>query len=187
MRTFDVFLLVVIAYTYATVNGNVYFHATKPTNEWWSNTITYQVYPRSFKDSDNDGIGDLKGIIQKLDHFVDLGIETLWIGPLFKSPMNDMGYDVEDYYKIDPMFGTMADFDELVLEMKKRNLKLVTDIVPNHSSYKCEWFKKSIKREDKYADYYMWRNASNQDEVLRNSTIKARFTLLRHGTDRHST
>ncbi|XP_060865355.1 maltase A3-like [Metopolophium dirhodum] len=167
-----IFSFAVIAYTCTTVNGNVYFHAKNRNNEWWSNTITYQVYPRSFKDSDNDGIGDLKGIIQKLDHFVDLGIETLWIGPLFKSPMDDMGYDVEDYYKIDPIFGTITDFDELVLEMKKRNLKLVIDFIPNHSSYKCEWFKKSIEREDKYTDYYVWRNASNQDEVLRNSTIK---------------
>ncbi|XP_060863883.1 maltase A3-like [Metopolophium dirhodum] len=171
MGTFDVFLFMVIAYTCSTVNGNVYFRATKPTNEWWSHTITYQVYPRSFKDSNNDGIGDLKGITQKLDHFVDLGIETLWIGPFFKSPMDDMGYDVEDYYKIDPIFGTMTDFDELVLEMKKRNLKLVTDFIPNHSSYKCEWFKKSVEREGKYADYYVWRNASNHDEVLKNSTI----------------
>ncbi|XP_003246887.1 maltase 2 [Acyrthosiphon pisum] len=172
MGTFYLFLFMVIAYTCSTVNGNVYFHATKPTNEWWSNTITYQVYPRSFKDSNNDGIGDLKGIIQKLDHFVDLGIETLWIGPFFKSPMDDMGYDVENFYEIDPIFGTLADFDELVLEMKKRNLKLVTDFIPNHSSYKCEWFKKSIKREDKYADYYIWRNASNQDDILKNSTIE---------------
>ncbi|CAI6365308.1 unnamed protein product [Macrosiphum euphorbiae] len=172
MGTFDVFLFMVIAYTCSTVNGNVYFRATKPTNEWFSNTITYQVYPRSFKDSNNDGIGDLRGIMEKLDHFVDLGIETLWIGPLYKSPMDDMGYDVEDYYEIDPIFGTMADFDELVSEMKKRNLKLVTDFVPNHSSYKCEWFTKSVERQGKYADYYLWRNASNQDEILKNSTIK---------------
>eukprot|EP00102_Acyrthosiphon_pisum_P027776 XP_016664986.1 PREDICTED: maltase A2 isoform X1 [Acyrthosiphon pisum] len=171
MRTFDVFLLVVIAYTYATVNGNVYFRAKNPINEWWSNTIIYQVYPRSFKDGDNDGIGDLKGIIQKLDHFTDLGIETLWVGPLFKSPMDDMGYDVEDFYMIDPMFGTMGDFKELVFEMNNRNLKLIIDLIPNHSSYKCGWFNKSIKQEGKYKDYYMWRNASNQDELLINSSI----------------
>ncbi|XP_029346947.1 neutral and basic amino acid transport protein rBAT [Acyrthosiphon pisum] len=171
MRTFDVFLLVVMIYTYAAVNGNVYFHATKPTNEWWSNTIIYQVYIRSFKDSNNDGIGDLKGIIQKLDHFTDLGIETLWVGPFFKSPMDDMGYDVEDFYMIDPVFGTMDDFEELIFEMNKRNLKLIIDLIPNHSSYKCEWFEKSIKQEGKYKDYYIWRNASNQDEVTRNPSI----------------
>ncbi|XP_029346943.1 maltase 2-like isoform X2 [Acyrthosiphon pisum] len=161
---------VIAYYTYATVYGNVYFRAKNPINEWWSNTIIYQVYPRSFKDSNNDGIGDLKGIIQKLDHFTDLGIETLWVGPLFKSPMDDMGYDVEDFYMIDPVFGTMDDFEELVFEMNKRNLKLMIDFIPNHSSYKCEWFDKSIKQVGKYSDYYIWRNASNHDE-LSNSSI----------------
>jgi len=130
------------------------------------------VYPRSFKDTNKDGIGDLKGIIQKLDHFVDLDIETLWIGPFYKSPMDDMGYDVEDFRMIDPIYGTMDDFKELVAEMKKRNLKLVTDFIPNHSSYKCEWFQKSIKREGKYADYYVWRDALNQNEVMSNSSIE---------------
>jgi len=130
------------------------------------------VYPRSFKDSNEDGIGDIQGIIQKLDHFVDLNIETLWIGPFYKSPMDDMGYDVEDYRTIDPIYGTMDDFNELIAEMRKRNLKLVTDFIPNHSSYKCEWFQKSIKREGKYADYYIWRDALNQNEVLKDSSIK---------------
>lgn len=172
MKTFNVCGVVVIAYIIsATVNCNVYHNATKPNNEWWSNTIIYQVYPRSFKDSNKDGIGDIKGITQKLDHFVDLGIETLWVGPFFKSPMDDMGYDVEDFYMIDPMFGTMSDLEELIFEMNKRNLKLIIDIIPNHSSYKCEWFQKSIKQEGKYKDYYMWRNASNQDEVLTNSSV----------------
>ncbi|XP_060865657.1 maltase A3-like [Metopolophium dirhodum] len=172
MKTFSVCCLLMIAYyTCETVNANVYFKATKPNNEWWSSTIFYQVYPRSFKDSNKDGIGDLKGITQKLDHFVDLGIETLWVGPFFKSPMDDMGYDVEDFYMIDPIFGTMSDLEELVFEMNKRNLKLVIDLIPNHSSYKCEWFEKSIKQEGKYKDYYIWHNASNQDEVLSNSSV----------------
>ncbi|KAE9521750.1 hypothetical protein AGLY_017850 [Aphis glycines] len=170
MRSFDVFLFLAITYTCVTVDG-VYFKANNQKNYWWSNTILYQIYPRSFKDSNKDGIGDLRGIIQKLDHFVDLGIETLWIGPLFKSPMDDMGYDVEDYKMIDPIFGTMDDLEELVKEMKKRNLKLATDLIPNHSSYKCKWFEKSIKKDGKYADYYVWRNASNQDDVMKNSSV----------------
>ncbi|KAF0766758.1 maltase 2-like, partial [Aphis craccivora] len=200
MRSFNVFLFLTIIYACTTVNG-VYFQNNQ-ISDWWTNTIIYQVYPRSFKDSNNDDIGDLRGmyiylyesliiklkktkmktsfylfyafsgIIQKLDHFVDLGIETLWIGPFLKSPMDDMGYDVEDFYMIDPVFGTMDDFEELVREMKKRNLKLITELIPNHSSYECEWFQKSIKREGKYADYYVWRNASNQDEVMQNSSIK---------------
>ncbi|XP_025204893.1 maltase A3-like, partial [Melanaphis sacchari] len=174
MRSFDVLLLLMIAYTCVTVNG-LYFRVNKSIeSNWWSNTIMYQVYPRSFKDSNKDGIGDLKGITQKLDHFTDLNIETIWIGPLFKSPMDDMGYDAEDFRMIDPVYGTMDDFNELVLEMKKRNLKLITDFIPNHSSYKCEWFQKSIKREGKYADYYVWRNASNQEEIMSNSSIKPR-------------
>ncbi|XP_027848442.1 maltase 2-like isoform X2 [Aphis gossypii] len=170
MRSFNVFLFLTITYTCVSVNG-VYFQNNQ-ISDWWTNTITYQVYPRSFKDSNKDGIGDLKGIVQKLDHFVDLGIETLWIGPFFKSPMDDMGYDVEDYRMIDPIYGTMDDFNELVKEMKKRNLKLVTDFIPNHSSYKCEWFQKSIKREGKYTNYYIWRDASNQQEVMENPSVK---------------
>ncbi|XP_022171043.1 maltase A3-like [Myzus persicae] len=172
MNTFSVSCLLMIAYyTCAPVNGNVYFKATKPNNEWWSSTIIYQAYPRSFKDSNKDGIGDLRGITQKLDHFVDLGIETIWVGPFFKSPMDDMGYDVEDFYMIDPMFGTMSDLEELVFEMNKRNLKLIIDLIPNHSSHKCEWFQKSIKREGKYKDYYVWRDALNQQDVISNSSI----------------
>uniref|UniRef100_A0A2H8TXU8 alpha-glucosidase n=1 Tax=Melanaphis sacchari TaxID=742174 RepID=A0A2H8TXU8_9HEMI len=148
----------------------IIFPVTKTKNDWWSNTIIYQVYPRSFKDSDNDGIGDLKGITEELDHFVDLGIKIVWINPIFKSPMYDMGYDVENYTMIDPIFGKMADFEELISEMNKRDLKLIIDFVPNHSSNQCEWFLKSIKKEGKYDEYYVWRNASNQDELSNTTT-----------------
>ncbi|VVC33505.1 Glycoside hydrolase superfamily,Glycosyl hydrolase, family 13, catalytic domain [Cinara cedri] len=171
MKTFTVCWLTLVYYTLA-INGDVYFPSRKIDNEWWPNTIIYQAYPRSFKDSNNDGVGDLKGITQKLDNFVDLGIETLWVGPIFKSPMIDMGYDVENFTMIDPIFGTMEDFDELVSEMNKRNLKLIIDIIPNHSSDKCEWFQKSIKRDEKYDRYYVWHNAKNHDDVINNSSIK---------------
>lgn len=147
----------------------IIFPVTTSNDEWWSNTIIYQVYPRSFKDSDNDGIGDLKGITEELDHFVDLGIDIVWINPIFKSPMYDMGYDVENYTMIDPIFGSMADFEELISEMNKRNLKLIIDVVPNHSSDQCEWFLKSIKKEGKYNEYFVWRNASNQDQLSNTS------------------
>ncbi|XP_025411884.1 maltase A3-like [Sipha flava] len=143
----------------------VIFPGTKPNDEWWSNAMIYQVYPRSFKDSDGDGIGDLKGITQQLDYFVDLGVDVVWINPIFKSPMDNMGFDVENHTVIDPMFGTMEDFEELVAEVKKRDLKLIIDFVPNRSSYKCEWFSKSIKREGKYGDYYIWHDALNQDQA----------------------
>ncbi|VVC30064.1 Glycoside hydrolase superfamily,Glycosyl hydrolase, family 13, catalytic domain [Cinara cedri] len=168
---FNVCWFIVLAHICVAVNGNFYYPVKKHNDEWWANTIIYQLYPLSFKDSNNDGYGDFKGIIQKLDHFVDLGIETLWIGPFFKSPMEDMGYDVIDFKQINPLFGTMDDYNELISEMKKRNLHLITDIVPNHSSDQCEWFKKSIKREGNYSDYYIWHDAKNQMEVLKNTSI----------------
>lgn len=160
----------VAPFTAVTCEKRDLFPATNPNDDWWSNKIIYQVYPRSFKDSDGDGIGDLRGIVQELDYFVDLGIEIIWLNAIFKSPMDDTGFDVENHTVIDPIFGTAADFDALISQMNNRGLKLIIDFVPNHSSYKCEWFSKSIKNEGKYGDYYVWRNASNQDE-LGNSSI----------------
>ncbi|KAL4097548.1 hypothetical protein QTP88_022306 [Uroleucon formosanum] len=163
-----IFFVALSSVTYG--EGETLFPVTKSKDDWWSNTIIYQVFPRSFKDSDNDGIGDLKGITEELDHFVDLGIEIVWINSIFKSPMYDTGYDVENYTMIDPIFGSMTDFEKLISEMNKRGLKLIIDFVPNHSSSQCEWFLKSIKNEDNYDEYYIWRNASNQDQ-LSNLTI----------------
>ncbi|XP_065339898.1 maltase A1-like [Cloeon dipterum] len=126
--------------------------------DWWKTTTIYQVYPRSFKDTNADGIGDLKGITLKLDHFVDIGIGGLLLSPVFKSPMKDFGYDVSDFREIDPIFGTMVDFEELVQGCKDRGLKLVLELVPNHSSDEHVWFTKSIAREDPFTDYYTWRD-----------------------------
>ncbi|VVC30061.1 Hypothetical protein CINCED_3A024361 [Cinara cedri] len=174
MEIFSVrWIFILAAFTSSSItfgDETIVFPGMKPDNEWWSNTIIYQVYPRSFKDSDNDGIGDLKGITQSLDHFVDLGVGAVWINPILKSPMDDLGYDVENYTVIDPIFGTMDDFDELISELNKRGLKLILELVPNHSSYKCEWFQKSINQQGKYKDYYVWRNASNQHQ-LSNSSV----------------
>ena len=130
------------------------------TVDWWQKTVIYQVYPRSFQDSDNDGVGDIKGITSRLDYIKDLGVETVWISPIYKSPMKDFGYDVSDYRAIDPTFGTMADFDELVTEIKSRGMKLMLDYVPNHSSNEHDWFNKSIAREGQYSDYYIWRDGT---------------------------
>ncbi|XP_059470159.1 maltase A3-like [Neocloeon triangulifer] len=124
--------------------------------EWWQTSTFYQVYPRSFKDGGFDGIGDIPGIIEKLDHFVDIGIGGVWLSPVFKSPMKDFGYDVSNFREIDPIFGTMADFDALVVGCRNRGLKLILDFVPNHSSDEHDWFIRSKAREDPYTDYYTW-------------------------------
>ena len=128
--------------------------------EWWKEAIVYQVYPRSFKDNDGDGVGDLKGIISKLDYLKSLGIDAIWLNPVYESPNFDNGYDVSDYYNILKQFGTMQDFDSLLSGLHARNIKLVMDIVVNHSSSEHEWFKQSrSSRTNPYREYYHWWNA----------------------------
>jgi oligo-1,6-glucosidase len=130
--------------------------------KWWKEAIVYQVYPRSFKDIDGDGIGDLKGIISKLDYIKSLGINTVWLNPIYSSPNDDNGYDVSDYRNIMKDFGTMADFDLLLKGMHERGIKLVMDLVVNHSSDEHEWFKQSrSSRSNPYRNYYHWWNAEN--------------------------
>ena len=125
---------------------------------WWKESVIYQIYPRSFKDSNGDGIGDLGGIIEKLDYLKKLGIDILWLSPIFKSPNDDNGYDVSDYCAIMDEFGTMEDFDRLLAGMHQRGLKLMLDLVPNHSSDEHRWFQEARKSKDNpYRDYYIWR------------------------------
>ncbi|XP_054004462.1 maltase 1-like [Hylaeus anthracinus] len=126
--------------------------------DWWKSTVFYQIYPRSFMDSDGDGIGDLKGITSKLDHIKDAGIGAIWLSPIYKSPMVDFGYDIEDFRSIDKTFGTLDDLKALIARAKELALKVVLDLVPNHTSDKHEWFLKSLNKTSKYADYYMWKN-----------------------------
>ena len=102
--------------------------------KWWQKEVVYQIYPKSFKDSNGDGIGDLQGIIEKLDYFSDLGVTSLWLCPIYASPMDDNGYDISDYYAINPMFGTMEDLDELIKKGKARGIKIIMDLVVNHTS-----------------------------------------------------
>jgi alpha-glucosidase len=129
---------------------------------WWQSAVIYEVYPRSFQDSNGDGVGDLAGIIQRLDYLVKLGIDTVWIAPIYRSPMADFGYDVADYCSIDPIFGTMQDFDRLLEEAHRRNLKLILDFVPNHSSDQHPWFLESrSSRENAKRDWYLWRDEPN--------------------------
>lgn len=137
--------------------------------KWWHDKIVYQIYPKSFKDSNNDGFGDIRGIIDKLDYLKDLGVDILWLTPYFKSPMEDNGYDVADYLQINDMFGTMADMDELLAECKKRNMFIMMDIVANHTSSLHNWFIESKKSKDNpYRDYYIWRD---EPLFLRQSTF----------------
>nr|XP_022913421.1 maltase 1-like [Onthophagus taurus] len=141
------------------VFGQQSFNAT----EWWHHAVIYQIYPRTFKDSNGDGNGDLQGIISKLDHFQELGIDAIWLTPIYPSPQIDGGYDISDYRGIDPVYGTMDDFEELVANAKAKGLRVLMDLVPNHSSDQHEWFQKSIKKEGKYADYYVWKDGRGED------------------------
>jgi alpha-glucosidase len=129
---------------------------------WWQTGIIYQVYPRSFQDSDGDGIGDLKGIIQRLDYLKWLGITAVWVSPVYPSPMADFGYDISDYTGIHPLFGTMADFDELLNEVHQRGMKLILDLVPNHTSDEHPWFLESrSSRDNPKRDWYLWEDAKD--------------------------
>ncbi|QED37020.1 alpha-amylase [Antarcticibacterium arcticum] len=126
---------------------------------WWQTGVLYQIYPRSYKDSNADGIGDLPGIIEKLDYITNLGIKGVWISPFYSSPMADFGYDVSDYTGIHPMFGTMDDFDQLLSEVHKRELKLILDFVPNHSSEAHPWFQESrSSRDNPKRNWYIWKD-----------------------------
>jgi oligo-1,6-glucosidase len=125
--------------------------------KWWKEAVVYQIYPRSFKDSDGDGVGDIKGIISKLDYIKSLGIDAVWLNPIYSSPNDDNGYDISNYREIMKDFGTMQDFDLLLKEMHKRGIRLIMDLVVNHSSDEHEWFKQSrSSRDNKYRDYYHW-------------------------------
>lgn len=123
--------------------------------DWWKGKVAYQIYPKSFKDSNGDGVGDLKGVTEKLDYLQDLGIDILWLSPVYKSPFIDQGYDISDYYAIDPLFGTMEDMEELIAEGKKRGISIIMDLVVNHCSSHHEWFQKALADPDgPYADYF---------------------------------
>ncbi len=137
--------------------------------KWWQTGIIYQIYPRSFQDSNNDGIGDIPGIINRLDYLKEIGIKAIWISPFYPSPMKDFGYDISDYKDIHPIFGTMKDFDELLSEIHKRDMKLIIDLVPNHTSDEHKWFIESKKSEkNPYRDYYIWKNPKNNGKEPNN-------------------
>jgi len=140
-----------------------------PGHAWWQHAVIYEVYPRSFDDSNGDGIGDLNGITSKLDYLQDLGVDAIWITPCFPSPQVDFGYDVSDYVNIDPMYGTLADFDRLVAEAKKRNIRVILDFVVNHTSDQHQWFLDSkSSRTSAHRDWYIWRDGKGPGQPPNN-------------------
>ena len=129
-------------------------------SEWWKKAVIYEIYPKSFNDTNNDGIGDLKGIQEKIPYLKELGIDAIWIAPIYLSPQVDNGYDIADYYKIDPMFGTNQDMYELIEKAHAMDIKIIMDFVANHTSNQSEWFKKSCESKDNpYSDFYIWKDA----------------------------
>jgi len=136
--------------------------------KWWKEAVGYQIYPKSFRDANGDGIGDLQGIIEKLDYLAHLGVDLLWLCPIYKSPMDDNGYDVSDYYEIAPEFGTMADFRELLSEAKKRGIRIIMDLVLNHTSDEHPWFKEALSKSSPYRDFYIWHPGQGRTKAPNN-------------------
>lgn len=126
--------------------------------DWWESASLYQIYPRSFQDSNGDGVGDLKGITLRMEYLKEIGVTATWLSPVFESPMSDFGYDISNFTRIDPLFGTLDDFDEMIAKAKEVGVKVLLDFVPNHSSDECEWFQKSINKEEGFEDFYVWHD-----------------------------
>src|SRR5438045_8837621 len=138
-------------------------------HQWWQHAVFYEIYPRSFADSNNDGIGDLKGITAKLDYLKHLGVDAIWLTPCYPSPQVDFGYDVSDYQDIDPMYGTLADFDRMASEGKGRDMRIIMDFVMTHTSDKHKWFLDSkSSRTSKYRDWYVWRDGKGSNRPPNN-------------------
>ena len=143
--------------------------AQATADPWWKHAVIYEIYPRSFQDSNGDGVGDINGITSRLDYLHKLGIDAIWISPMYPSPLVDFGYDVSDYTAIDPLYGTMADFDRLVAEAKKRDIRVIMDLVPNHTSDQHPWFKESrSSHSNPKRDWYIWRDGKAPGEPPNN-------------------
>lgn len=134
------------------------------SKDWWKQSVVYQIYPRSFQDSNGDGVGDIQGVIRRLDYLKDLGVDILWLSPVYESPNDDNGYDISDYYNIMKEFGTMSDFEQLINGIHERGMKLVMDLVVNHTSDEHTWFKQSrVSKTNPFRDYYIWKPGKNGD------------------------
>ena len=128
-------------------------------DDWWRNAVVYQIYPRSFADTNGDGIGDLRGILSRLDYLSQLGVDVVWLSPIYQSPQDDNGYDISDYQQVDPLFGSLDDLDQLIEGLHQRGIKLVMDLVVNHTSDEHSWFQESRDPASPKRDWYWWRPA----------------------------
>ncbi|WP_027417184.1 alpha,alpha-phosphotrehalase [Aneurinibacillus terranovensis] len=143
---------------------------------WWKKSVVYQIYPKSFNDTTGNGVGDLPGVIEKLDYLKTLGVDVIWLTPIYKSPQKDNGYDINDYYDIHEEFGTMADFDHLIAEAHKRDMKIIMDIVVNHTSTEHKWFKKSREsKESPYRDFYIWKDGKDGNNGKQPNNWESKF------------
>jgi len=152
--------------------------------DWWKNAVIYQVYPRSFQDTNGDGIGDLNGITEHLDYLKELDVDAIWLSPVYPSPNADFGYDVSDYLSISPEYGTLADFDRLITEANKRHIRVLMDMVMNHTSDQHPWFIASRSSKDNpYRDWYVWRDGKGETGTSRGQppTI-GEHTAIRRGS-----
>lgn len=153
-------LAIVIILTY-----NLTCISSASNKKWWEHATIYQIYPRSFQDSNGDGIGDLVGITSRLYHLADIGVNTIWMSPMFQSPLKDFGYDVSDFYNVHDEYGTMNDFDVFLRNATDLGINVLLDFVPNHSSDQCEWFRQSLLRNTTYDEFYTWHNGFVIDGV----------------------
>lgn len=182
MQIYQLYTILSIRLIYEAENFAINPHETvvarviqKGNDDWWKNAVFYQVFARSFKDSDGDGVGDLKGITSKLNHFVDAGIDAIWLSSVFKSPKVDGG--VSDFKAIDDDFGTMEDFTELLKEAHALGIKVIIDFIPNHSSVQHEWFILSQNKMPGYEDYYVWKDPV--DGEVPNNWVRLNCTFLK--------
>ena len=142
------------------------------TAEWWRGAVIYQVYPRSFQDTDGDGVGDLPGIMRRLDHIASLGVDAIWLSPINQSPQRDMGYDVSDYKEVDRLFGSLEDFDDLIKRAHALGLKVIIDQVLSHSSDQHPWFRESrLNRTNAKADWYVWADPKKDGSPPKTSPV----------------
>lgn len=159
-----IWLLLMLQHGQTAANTHSLRPPATPRKSWWQYATIYQIHPRSFADSDGDGIGDLRGIAARLDHLREIGVNAIWLSPVFESPQKDFGYDISDFYSVHHEYGTMDDFERLVAEATQRDIRVLLDIVPNHSSDEHEWFRQSVAGVDGYRDHYVWKDGKKDTQ-----------------------